>query len=75
MPTTITSEDVLGGGDKTYELTGGGHSHQFTILADEFLQLAAGETITVTSTNDLNHTHDIVIGGCLALSNGLFGGW
>jgi len=64
-PATITAADINAGIDKTYDLTGGGaHSHTFTITAAQFAMLAAGQQVVVTSSNVLNHEHDVTIGGC-----------
>lgn len=64
MPATITAADINAGAEKSYDLTGGSHSHRFTITAAQFTMLAAGQQVEVTSTNDLNHDHTVTIAMC-----------
>lgn len=62
--TTISVADIQAAEDKTYMLTGGQHTHMFTITAAQFGELAAGNDIEVESTRDVNHVHPMTIGGC-----------
>src|SRR5688572_5442504 len=64
---TISSEDVLGGAEKTYETMGSaGHTHTFVITADQFLMLQGSATVEVITTSGANpgateHTHVVRI--------------
>jgi hypothetical protein len=58
----VTAEDVEAGVEKTYNIQGdAGHDHTVTLTAEHFATLAAGETVTVTSSNEIAHTHDITV--------------
>eukprot|EP00494_Astrolonche_serrata_P015527 UN15678 len=48
--------------DLTFDITGfSGHSHTVQLGEDDLMELRNGLTITVTSTTDSNHSHDISI--------------
>ncbi len=62
----VTQADIDAGVDKTYTLSGSaGHEHMLTITAAQFAQLAAGESITSTSTAT-THMHTVTVSGCSA---------
>lgn len=47
----IAPGDVTAGVEKTYDIKGSAaHSHMVTVTAEQFQQLAAGQTITIEST-------------------------
>ncbi len=49
---------------KTYSITGSaGHEHQVTLSAAQLAQLKAGMSVSVTSTFDSGHSHQMG-GGC-----------
>jgi hypothetical protein len=61
---TVSSADVAGGVDKTYDITGTSmHSHMVTVTAANFatLQSNANGTVMVTSTTGGAHTHTITV--------------
>lgn len=58
----VSKADVDAGAAKTYDITGtGGHAHSVTISAANFASLAAGGTLTITSTSGLAHSHEVVV--------------
>ncbi|MCA9667003.1 MAG: hypothetical protein KC503_15495 [Myxococcales bacterium] len=59
---TVTKADVAAAANKTYDIKGSsGHAHSVTLTAADFAQLAGGAAVTVTSTNDAGHTHDVTV--------------
>ena len=58
----VAIADIQAGVDKTYELTGGDHSHMVTITALQFGMLSGDQPISVRSTVEASHTHPITIG-------------
>ncbi len=60
--------DVQAGNSKTYRLSSNGsHSHTVRISNADFVQLANGATLSLTSTDDAGHAHGVTV-GCVALS-------
>lgn len=58
----VSSEDVAAGVEKTYAIKGAaGHNHDVTLTADHFAALAAGGSITLTSTTDVGHAHSVTV--------------
>ncbi len=58
----VSADDVAAMADKTYDITGSSmHSHMVTITAAQFGMLAAGDSLTVTSTSGGAHTHDVTV--------------
>lgn len=56
----VTLADVTGGADKMYTLTGGGHTHTFTVTAAQFLEIKNGQTRMFTATGS-GHDHSITV--------------
>lgn len=58
----VSKSDVLAGVDKTYNITGtANHAHSITVTAAHFETLKKNQSVTVSSTNDGNHTHSVLI--------------
>ena len=57
----ISATDVNAGAEKTYNLSGGGHTHMITVTAAQFTTLQGGSSVMVTSTNDSAHTHTVTL--------------
>lgn len=58
----VSTADVLAGMDKTYDIQGTSlHPHSATLTAAHFQMLLQGSTITVTSTTDSNHSHQVAV--------------
>lgn len=61
----VTAEDVAEGVDQAYDIRGDntGHTHEVVITAADFASLAAGTTVTITSSNNgsvgASHTHEV----------------
>ena len=54
--------DVEIGQDKTYDIQGtSAHPHTVTLSAADFSVLGTGATVTVTSSNDAGHTHQVTV--------------
>jgi hypothetical protein len=61
--------DLLAGADKTYSIKGNaGHDHQVTISAEQFVALAAGTPVVITSTTVSFHSHVVTV-SCVSSSN------
>ena len=59
---TVSKEDVNAAVAKTYSIQGSsGHDHMVTISADDFGKLKNKTAISVTSTNDAGHTHNVAV--------------
>ncbi len=59
LETDLTNPPAAGA---TYTTTNvGGHTHTVTLAQSDLQQLGAGGTVTVTSSNVQNHTHQFVI--------------
>lgn len=59
---TVSSADVNAGAEKTYNISGSsGHSHSVTVSAANFDTLKNNQQISITSTNDDSHTHNVTI--------------
>ena len=57
----VSKADVVAGTQKTYDITGSSaHSHSVTVTADHFTQLAANNSVIITSTPS-GHTHQITV--------------
>ena len=54
---TVSNDDVVAMQDKTYTITGSGHTHELTVTAAQFGELANGMMVVVTSTTDNMHSH------------------
>ncbi len=58
----VSKQDVADAADKTYSILGGaGHSHEVTLTAAHFAQLAQNQSVTVASTTDAGHSHTITV--------------
>lgn len=59
---TVTQAHVDAGTAKTYDIQGGSpHSHMVELSAEDFAELKAGTILTVTSSTDAGHSHEITI--------------
>lgn len=59
---TVSVADVTAAANKTYDITGsGGHAHSVTVTAAQFGQIAAGQTLNITSTSGGGHTHVVTV--------------
>jgi hypothetical protein len=59
---TVTKADAMAGVAKTYDIQGGSdHSHTLSISAAQFAMLAAGDPVTITSSNDAGHDHAVTV--------------
>jgi hypothetical protein len=56
---TVPPADVLEGAMTTYELVGASHTHHVTLSADDFANLAAGQTVMILTTTDADHDHEV----------------
>ncbi len=58
----VPAADVAAGVEKIYDIQGTSpHPHTITVTAAMFTMLKAGQTVTVTSSNDAAHTHNVTI--------------
>jgi len=57
---TVTKADVDAATDKQFTLSGGGHSHTFTLTTVDFSTLKSGSSVSKTSSND-GHSHALTI--------------
>lgn len=58
---TIPSADIDAGVEKTYDLGGGTHTHQFTLTAANFTTLKECGRVTPTSTVMNSHMHNLTV--------------
>lgn len=59
---TFPIEHISDGMDHTYNIQGAsGHPHTITVTAAQFQMIAMGQSVTVTSSNDASHTHDVTL--------------
>lgn len=59
---TVPQGDVDAAAEKTYSIAGDSpHDHEITLTAADFMALAGGGAVTVTSTSDGTHTHDVTV--------------
>jgi hypothetical protein len=59
---TVPSAHLTGGMDHTYNIQGSAdHTHDVTLTAADFTMLAAGNTVSVTSTSSAGHTHTCMV--------------
>lgn len=58
----VSKQDVADAAEKTYSILGGaGHSHEVTLTAAHFAQLAQDQSVTVASTTDASHSHMLTV--------------
>ena len=54
--------DVIAGVEVTYDITGASqHPHTLTVGPEDFARLAAGEAVTIRSSFDNRHVHDVTL--------------
>ena len=54
--------DVDAGASKTYTFTGNAdHAHNLSISAAQMTQIKGGQTLSLTSTSSLAHTHNVTV--------------
>jgi len=59
---TVPAADISAGAAKTYNIDGAaGHPHTIDLSAADMTTLAGGASVTVTSSNDLAHTHNVTV--------------
>lgn len=59
---SIPASDLDSTSDKTYSIQGGSdHAHTITLNPAQLGNLKAGQTVTVTSTTNFQHSHDVTI--------------
>ena len=59
---SFPAADVIAGEEMTYDIRGSSaHPHMLTVTAADFTTLAGGGSVTITSTNDNGHTHDVTL--------------
>jgi hypothetical protein len=59
---TVTAAEANAAVDKTYQIQGTSlHPHTVTITAAQFTMLKSVGTITVTSSVDANHSHNVTV--------------
>jgi len=59
---TISKEDVLAGLAKSYIITGtASHPHEVALTVDHFNKLKNNEIITVASSVNSDHSHDVTV--------------
>jgi hypothetical protein len=59
---SLSAADVMAGVDKTYDIQGSSaHSHTVDISAEEFAGMTAGTVLSVTSSTDAGHAHEVTI--------------
>jgi hypothetical protein len=59
---TVAVADIEAGVDKTYQIQGtSAHPHDVTVTAAQYQMLADGSSVTVTSSIDGAHSHDVTI--------------
>jgi hypothetical protein len=58
----VPQADVTAGVAKSYDITGGGgHPHIVDISDSDFAMLQQGQSISVTSSTDASHSHDVTV--------------
>lgn len=58
----VPADDVDAATEKTYDIAGASpHSHEITVTASDFAQLAAGNSVTVMSTEGASHVHSVTL--------------
>ncbi len=59
---SFPADDVTIGEERTYDIQGAsGHPHTLVVTPAHFAMLAAGESVTITSSRDAGHTHDVTL--------------
>ncbi len=58
----VPQADVDAAAEKTYSIQGDSpHDHEITLTAADFTLLAGGGSVTIVSTSDGTHTHDVTV--------------
>ena len=58
----VTGADVVSGAQKTYVLSGAGHTHDVTLSAADFAQLQANQGLVLqTDPDGTGHSHAVTI--------------
>ncbi len=58
----VSSEDINSGVDKTYSIQGtSGHTHEITVTAADFANLAADNPVQFITTQSSGHTHTVTV--------------
>ena len=58
----VSAADVTAGTEQTYQIQGTSpHPHTVTVTAAHFAMLQGGQSVTVVSSSDANHTHSVTI--------------
>ncbi|MFT6816925.1 MAG: hypothetical protein ACJATT_000726 [Myxococcota bacterium] len=57
----LTRADLDDGADITYTSSGGSHDHTFTITAAQLQSIAAGDIVTIESTDSHDHAWDVAM--------------
>lgn len=58
----VPVSDVEAGVEVSYDITGeSDHPHTVVVTADDFARIAAGERVTITSSVDDMHDHDVTL--------------
>lgn len=58
----LPEADIVAGVEKTYDITGTSvHPHTIVVTAADFAMLQGNQSVTITSSNDSAHTHDVTI--------------
>ncbi|HKY39269.1 MAG TPA: hypothetical protein VJN18_25200 [Polyangiaceae bacterium] len=59
---SVSAADQMAAADKTYNIAGSAnHSHTVELTAEDFADLAGGTIVSVTSSTDAGHSHDVTI--------------
>ena len=59
---TVSAADRMAAADKTYDIAGSSdHSHTVELTAEDFTDLAGGTILSVTSSFDNGHDHEVTI--------------
>ena len=59
---TISVDDLVKGGTQNYSIKGkSGHPHGVQISSETILQLLQGKIVTVVSSTDAGHAHNVVM--------------
>ncbi len=59
---SVSAADITAAAAKDYDIMGSSaHSHTISVSAAQMGELAAGDSVTVTSTMAAGHTHDVTL--------------
>lgn len=59
---TVSQADIDAAAEKTYDIEGSAdHPHSVSLSADDFANLASGVTVSVTSSTDDGHSHQVTV--------------